>query len=403
MKSIVVLGILFVIVLVLVQILHSKSLMKENFEDVPTMPKEETKEIKKLETVPMKEDIALKKEGKQNTKKDSKEQVTKKELDSPKKSLWQEAMESKKEDEDSDSTVSKLNIQRIRRPNPLDEKEKEYEENLQNQERLLEKMKNLENERAKEFQKEYFESAKIDKEIGDLKKKIQELEADLQTCKSKPEEKEETTKESIRVGCKTDKDCNLFYGEGKNVCKSDNQCRCEVGSGELCQYGPTNYKDPKDMTSKERKIFKNMSNYDNFTIQDYKNWLILYQKDYYQLSDEHLINLRKILRGEPIRLRDIPTSGIYPPDTSQKYFAQMYDKITNSEAIVAPINSSTTGIQIGYNYNDYSEFSPPDSLVSLKVVNGEIERKYRRPSEKNKIFPVPLEDAIGPYQKNPNI
>ena len=81
----------------------------------------------------------------------------------------------------------------------------------------------------------------------------------------------------------------------------------------------------------------------------------------------------------------------------------MYDKITNSEAVVAPINSASTGIQIGYNYNDYSEFSPPESLVSLKVVNGEIERKYRRPSERNKIFPVPLEDAIGPYQKLPNI
>jgi hypothetical protein len=129
-----------------------------------------------------------------------------------------------------------------------------------------------------------------------------------------------------------------------------------VGTGKLCQLGPTNYKDTKDMTEKEKTIFKNLSNYDNFTIQDYKNWLGLYKKDYYLLSDEHLINLRKALRGEPITLRDIPTGGLRPPMTSQKYFAEMYDKLGDLEQIVSPINSSTTGAQVGYNYNEYSDF-----------------------------------------------
>ena len=203
------------------------------------------------------------------------------------------------------------------------------------------------------------------------------------------------------VGCESDKDCNLFYGDGKNTCKSNHQCRCEVGAGKLCQLGPTNYKDPKDMTEKEKTIFKNLSNYDNFTIQDYKNWLALYKRDYYLLSDEHLINLRKALRGEPIALRDIPTGGLRPPLTSQKYFAEMYDKLGDLEQIVSPINSSTTGAQVGYNYNDYSDFAPPNAIPQLRVVNGELERKYRRPSAKNKIFPVPLEDSIGPFQSNP--
>ena len=203
------------------------------------------------------------------------------------------------------------------------------------------------------------------------------------------------------VGCESDKDCNLFYGDGKNTCKSNHQCRCEVGAGKLCQLGPTNYKDPKDMTEKEKTIFKNLSNYDNFTIQDYKNWLGLYKRDYYLLSDEHLINLRKALRGEPIALRDIPTGGLRPPMTSQKYFAEMYDKLGDLEQIVSPINSSTTGAQVGYNYNEYSDFAPPNAIPQLRVVNGEIERKYRRPSAANKIFPVPLEDSIGPFQSNP--
>jgi hypothetical protein len=211
------------------------------------------------------------------------------------------------------------------------------------------------------------------------------------------------TQTTYVVGCESDKDCNLFYGDGKNTCKSNHQCRCEVGAGKLCQLGPTNYKDPKDMTEKEKTIFKNLSNYDNFTIQDYKNWLGLYKRDYYLLSDEHLINLRKSLRGEPITLRDIPTGGLRPPMTSQKYFAEMYDKLGDLEQIVSPINSSTTGVQVGYNYNEYSDFSPPNAIPQLRVVNGEIERKYRRPSAKNKIFPVPLEDSIGPFQSNPSI
>jgi hypothetical protein len=113
------------------------------------------------------------------------------------------------------------------------------------------------------------------------------------------------------------------------------------------------------------------------------------------------MNLRKTLRGEPIALRDIPTSGLRPPLTSQKYFAEMYDKLTDLEQIVSPINSSTTGVQVGYNYSDYSDFSPPSSIPQLRVVNGEVERKYRRPSAINKIFPVPLEDAVGPYKSNP--
>jgi hypothetical protein len=264
-------------------------------------------------------------------------------------------------------------------------------------------------------------------ELESLHKDINNLKAQLEKCKESSELNKErivdksvestsdTSKDILKespkkevkekyttvVGCEKDSDCNIFYGDGKNTCKSNKQCRCEVGAGVLCQLGPTNYKDPKDMTTKEKTIFKNLSNYDNFTIQDYKNWLGLYKKDYYLLSDEHLINLRKVLRGEPLSLRDIPTGGLRPPLTSQKYFAEMYDKLGDLEQIVSPINSSTTGNQVGYNYADYSDFSPPTAMPQLRVVNGEIERKYRRPSAANKIFPVPLEDAVGPYVSNP--
>ena len=317
---------------------------------------------------------------------------------------------------------------------PLDEN---YKKNMAEQDRIKSQIKDIDEKRKKLFLTEYQQATKTELEMEKLHKQITELQGKLDECKKRKELTAEKTESSTKtkpqqkpvvdsfdsstdssilsesvasqgatktvVGCEKDNDCNLFYGEGKNTCKSNKQCRCEVGSGVLCQYGPTNYKDTKDMTTKERTIFKNLSNYDNFTIQDYKNWLSLYKKDYYLLSDEHLINLRKVLRGEPLALRDIPTGGLRPPLTSQKYFDDMYDKISDLEQIVSPINSSTTGVQVGYNYSDYSDFSPPTAIPQLRVVNGEVERKYRRPSAINKIFPVPLEDAIGPYKSNPAI
>jgi len=297
------------------------------------------------------------------------------------------------------------------------------------EERIKKQMKKVELLQRKNFVQEYEVASRSEIELDRLHKEINALKEELLKAKEMKSADSDTntdtkteieievepesepvkqkvkevkvSKEKIVVGCEKDADCNLFYGDGKNTCKSNNQCRCEIGAGVLCQRGPTHFKDPKDMTKKEKTIFKNTSNYDNFTIQDYKNWLELYNKDYYLLSDEHLINLRKVMRGEPLALRDIPTGGLRPPLTSQKYFAEMYDRLGEMEQIVSPINSSTTGAQVGYNYNEYSDFSPPNALPQLRVISGEIERKYRRPSAINKIFPVPLEDAIGPYQSNP--
>jgi hypothetical protein len=293
-----------------------------------------------------------------------------------------------------------------------EQKQKEQKQKEQKEKEKEKKQKEKEKEQKQKEQKQKEQKEKEKEQKQKEKEKRSEIESTSTATSVTTDSSTEVIVPDVEVnikpiqttyvvGCESDKDCNLFYGDGKNTCKSNHQCRCEVGAGKLCQLGPTNYKDTKDMTEKEKTIFKNLSNYDNFTIQDYKNWLGLYKKDYYLLSDEHLINLRKALRGEPITLRDIPTGGLRPPMTSQKYFAEMYDKLGDLEQIVSPINSSTTGAQVGYNYNEYSDFSPPNAIPQLRVVNGEIERKYRRPSAKNKIFPVPLEDAIGPFQSNP--
>ena len=39
------------------------------------------------------------------------------------------------------------------------------------------------------------------------------------------------------VGCRTDADCNVVYGNGHNKCLANNQCYCVEGSGLFCHYG----------------------------------------------------------------------------------------------------------------------------------------------------------------------
>jgi hypothetical protein len=317
----------------------------------------------------------------------------------PKKDLLAESPNDKKKEESKKKEKKKeVPKKKERKEVP---KKKENKEKSKKKEKKKEESKKKERKEFPKKKEKKIEAPKKKKDIDSTSSTSMSTDSDISVVVPDVEVNIKPIQTTYVVGCESDKDCNLFYGDGKNTCKSNHQCRCEVGAGKLCQLGPTNYKDPKDMTEKEKTIFKNLSNYDNFTIQDYKNWLGLYKRDYYLLSDEHLINLRKALRGEPIALRDIPTGGLRPPLTSQKYFAEMYDKLGDLEQIVSPINSSTTGAQVGYNYNEYSDFAPPNAIPQLRVVNGEIERKYRRPSAKNKIFPVPLEDSIGPFQSNP--
>ena len=357
---------------------YKEKIEKQKIEKQKIEQKKAEKEEQKIEKKKAEKEEKKKAEKEEKKKLDKEEQkIEKKKLDKDTEEQKKKAEKAEKEEKMIEKKIKEMKKEKKKEDVDVEEEEeKVIEKKIKEMKEKLKKMKEMKN--------------KSDNNILNIN--IPEIELQIN---NKPKEPK------IVVGCNTDKECNLFYGDGKNTCKSNNQCRCEVGSGILCELGPTNYKDPKDMTAKEISIFKNLSNYDNFTIQDYKNWLGLYKRDYYLLSDEHLINLRKSLRGEPIMLRDIPTGGLRPPQTSQKYFAEMYDKLGDLEQIVSPINSSTTGAQVGYNYNEYSDFSPPNAIPQLRVVNGEIERKYRRPSAKNKIFPVPLEDAIGPYQSNP--
>lgn len=169
---------------------------------------------------------------------------------------------------------------------------------------------------------------------------------------------------TFEIGCNTDDDCNIVNGDGKNICKSNHKCYCIVGTGDFCQLGSSNFKNPHAMTGEELKSFKENYDKDKFTLQDYKNWLLLYKNNQKELSQDHLNNLRNINK---LKEKDIPRSKISPPETAADYFNKMYKQ--NMEAIIEPLNSDTAGIVIASNFTDYSEFIPPQDISNYVIKN----------------------------------
>ena len=124
-----------------------------------------------------------------------------------------------------------------------------------------------------------------------------------------------------------------------------------------CTYGVTNYADPKDMSPIDYNIY--YLNYPlNMTLQDYINWLYCYIDKESELPYNHLKNLEKLKLGKELIEEEgiLPPPGYnYPPLNSKDYFDKLYN-LTNEFQIASPLNSQT-GPMIGYNYDEYSEFS----------------------------------------------
>lgn len=161
-----------------------------------------------------------------------------------------------------------------------------------------------------------------------------------------------------KIGCTTDADCNNVYGDGKNVCKSNGTCHCVSGSGVFCNLGPTVYKDPKDMIPEERERFK-LKFRSNMTLQDYKNWLMLYKDEIENLRQRHRRNLLKLMRGGQLNLKDIPSIRLKPPTEASDYFQKLYKG--SKISVHFPDNGSPL---VGSNYNDYNDFVPPENTAS---------------------------------------
>lgn len=158
-----------------------------------------------------------------------------------------------------------------------------------------------------------------------------------------------------------------------------------------CNYGPTNYADPRTMNTIEKRTF--MLNYPpNMTMQDYTNWLYCFAnggED--QLPYNHLKNLEKLKKGIPLVKEEgiCPPSGKYfPPLDAEKYFQTMYDLKTKEIAFASNLNS-TTGPLMGANYNQYSDFAQNMGQFGLSgmVVNPDLAYKKEAKVVDNYIIP----------------
>ena len=184
--------------------------------------------------------------------------------------------------------------------------------------------------------------------------------------------------------------------ESKNdvqTCIKDHQ-HVKDGRSTKCTYGITNFADPVDMSPVDLRIFT--LNYSpNMTMQDYINWLWCFKGREDQLPYNHLKNLEKMKMGKKL----IPETGVcpppayyYPPLDAEQYFNKMYNIDSNEFNIAGPLNS-ITGPMLGYNYNDYSEFSQNNKLYG---VSGDL----RNPDIPLKVNAKKLYDNINPKDSN---
>jgi len=76
----------------------------------------------------------------------------------------------------------------------------------------------------------------------------------------------------------------------------------------LCQYGKTNYLNPMELDPVNRRLYQ-YNYFQNMTLQDYINWLWLYEKEPEKLCYEHNRNLAKLLEGKTLTYQP----GVCPP------------------------------------------------------------------------------------------
>lgn len=113
--------------------------------------------------------------------------------------------------------------------------------------------------------------------------------------------------------CINDDDCNIVFGKGSNKCVN-NQCNCQVGIGAFCHLRPRYYKPLAEMTPKQVVQFKNKAKLEKMTLEDYREWLSLWESDIEHLPRQHRMNYARMKQGQVIY--DIP---LY--DEVEEFFA----------------------------------------------------------------------------------
>lgn len=121
-----------------------------------------------------------------------------------------------------------------------------------------------------------------------------------------------------------------------------------------CERGKMNYPDPNQMSPIDKRYFK-YNFQQNMTLQDYINWLWLYQNDTHNLSYENLKNLLKLKKGQYITY--IPTTAKTVPRNTQDYFNNVYQGINIRDTF-----NTDKSFYPGFNYNYY----PTPSINFIK-------------------------------------
>lgn len=211
------------------------------------------------------------------------------------------------------------------------------------------RINNLVNNNKQEQDYEQFENNYNDTN----NKNFNDLITSSEKLKTKEEEENiEGYENKIRSNFKA-LDPTVFV-DNKDICCYNHE-KCKTGSTVICNYGATNYAYPKDMSPIDYKIFKlNYSN--NFTLQDYINWLWCFNDHMEDLPYNHLKNLIKLQNGEKLVYKKgilPPPARIQPPLNSKEYFERLYK---NGQINIAAPLHSVTGSLLGYNYNDYPNF-----------------------------------------------
>lgn len=117
-----------------------------------------------------------------------------------------------------------------------------------------------------------------------------------------------------------------------------------------CFHGRMNNPEPYSMSPIDKRYFK--YNYQkNMTLQDYINWLWLYEETEDELPYIHLKNYYKLKKGEMIGY--VPKNDMKIIKNMEDYYKKIYNNISDTNSFNTNKNNNYTNKLSAYNYSQY--------------------------------------------------